>query len=159
MDTLLFIGMMYLYLVMGIFTSAIAYIEDRTTNTIGMQYFKVLIVLLLWPLFLIGSPRIHKEVKGMIKNTFTTVDKKPNPFAPFNNKKNEPVNTLTSLLDEKFLFNAPVVNALSATQSLALLGDKNTETNIESHRASANTALAERLSAADPVETPSLLSR
>ena len=66
MSGFLFIGAVYIYVVGGIIAGASLYLDDNSNSTLAVQYGKGLIILLLWPIFLIVSGHLRKNTLTLL---------------------------------------------------------------------------------------------
>ncbi len=111
---MLFIALLYIYVVIGIYLAAVAYVLDNKATTIGAQYFKMLIVLSLWPLFM---PTLWKEALKIAK-TAPILSFKGETHPPRGN--NEHWEDLARFLDRKYLFEIKYLSKTATSRTRAM---------------------------------------
>ncbi|HFC09032.1 MAG TPA: hypothetical protein ENJ54_04125 [Chloroflexi bacterium] len=79
MPGFLFIGAIYVYVVGGIVTGASLYLDGDSNSTLAVQYGKSLIILLLWPIFLIASGYLRENTYKLLKELVSAALQTPPP--------------------------------------------------------------------------------
>jgi len=102
MSNMLFMAIAYTYVVAGIYLAAVAYVTDNNTVTIGAQYFKMLIMLLLWPLFFIFVPSFRRTALKIAKKA--PILNPEGGASPSSLDNGEYWRDLGRFLDRKYLF-------------------------------------------------------